>query len=332
MALEPTKYIWDLSRTDPLGSEILGQGDDHMRLIKGSVLNTFPNFVSPTGQSIKLPVPYTSDELNYLQNQISGKSQDYTPNDKDEIVYVPVIPTTMGNLPFYVDTATKVIKPQPELPPFGQIFESILTEKKLNEYYGIVYSGTPAVPTTPRYFAIMNGQSVSGTTYASLFNENTLPDFTVKGGLFLADLDGVQVGTTDYTKLTVYDSVSYPKITTLSATFNASVLNSYMQSAAAHNHSQVYPTGDGGTSASYGPYTAEYYIRQNAHQSGSVLADTYESAGAVGFDLGKIAGKETTNQDLHYHEYAITFSVEIPDTSTETRPKSYAINYFTRIN
>jgi len=272
MALEPTEFIYDLSLTDPLGSEILGQGDDHMRLVKGAVLNTFPNFVSPTGQSIKMGVPYTATELNNLQNQITGKTQDYDPEeDKDEVVYVPVIPTTQGNLPFYVDLVTKVIKPQAELPPFGVIFESILTERQLNEHYGITYTGTPPVPSSAKFFARMDGQQVGGSTYATLFSETSLPNFTEKSGLFLADLDGVQVGTTNYTKLTAYDSVSYPKITTISASFDASQLDSYVQTSATHNHSQNYPSGDGHVTASYGPYTAEHYLKHGNKQIGFIL-------------------------------------------------------------
>lgn len=47
MSLESATYINQLVRTNPNGSDPKGQGDDHLRLIKGALLNTFPNVTGP---------------------------------------------------------------------------------------------------------------------------------------------------------------------------------------------------------------------------------------------------------------------------------------------
>lgn len=44
MGLETGTYIGDLVSTNPAGTDPKGQGDDHLRLIKGTVKNTFPGF------------------------------------------------------------------------------------------------------------------------------------------------------------------------------------------------------------------------------------------------------------------------------------------------
>lgn len=58
MSLESATYINQLVRTNPNGADPKGQGDDHLRMIKGALLNTFPN--------INGPVTVHQDELNAL--------------------------------------------------------------------------------------------------------------------------------------------------------------------------------------------------------------------------------------------------------------------------
>lgn len=43
MAIETASYISDLVSANPPGTDALGQADDHIRLIKGVLKNTFPN-------------------------------------------------------------------------------------------------------------------------------------------------------------------------------------------------------------------------------------------------------------------------------------------------
>lgn len=58
MGLESGTYISDLVASNPLGSDNKAQGDDHIRLIKTVIKNTFPN--------ISGPVTLTQDQINAL--------------------------------------------------------------------------------------------------------------------------------------------------------------------------------------------------------------------------------------------------------------------------
>ena len=56
MPVESAAGIWDLDRTWPLGTDPFRQGDDHARLIKGAILDTFLNITEP--------VTASADDLN----------------------------------------------------------------------------------------------------------------------------------------------------------------------------------------------------------------------------------------------------------------------------
>lgn len=58
MALEAATTINQLVSTNPQGTDTKSQGDDHLRLIKGTLLNTFPNITGP--------VTVSHGELNAL--------------------------------------------------------------------------------------------------------------------------------------------------------------------------------------------------------------------------------------------------------------------------
>lgn len=64
MALETGTYISDLVATNPTSSDAKSQGDDHLRLIKSTLLATFPNV---TGA-----VTPTHTELNYVDGVTSA--------------------------------------------------------------------------------------------------------------------------------------------------------------------------------------------------------------------------------------------------------------------
>lgn len=48
MGLESAMYISDLSASNPTSTDLQSQGDDHIRLIKSAVKNTFPNGTKPS--------------------------------------------------------------------------------------------------------------------------------------------------------------------------------------------------------------------------------------------------------------------------------------------
>lgn len=67
MGLEAANYVNELEQTNPLMNDPAIQGDDHLRLIKKCLLNSFPN--------IDAAVTVTPDELNALAG-ISSNVQD----------------------------------------------------------------------------------------------------------------------------------------------------------------------------------------------------------------------------------------------------------------
>ncbi len=63
MALESATYIPELTITNPVGaSDDVSQGDDHIRLIKKALSNTFGAFVGTAG--VPKSVTLTEDEIN----------------------------------------------------------------------------------------------------------------------------------------------------------------------------------------------------------------------------------------------------------------------------
>lgn len=65
MPLESAIYIPDLDSANPAATDLLSQGDDHIRLIKAVLQATFPNFV---GAAVTL----TEADINGLSALISG--------------------------------------------------------------------------------------------------------------------------------------------------------------------------------------------------------------------------------------------------------------------
>ncbi len=63
MGLETTSFIGGLNSSWPLGTDGATKGDDHFRLIKSVLKNTFPG---SSGNGFSKQITATEDELNYL--------------------------------------------------------------------------------------------------------------------------------------------------------------------------------------------------------------------------------------------------------------------------
>lgn len=72
MGLESATYIPELTNTNPIGaSDPKSEGDDHIRLLKKTILNTFGSFVGTAG--VPKSVTLTEDEINdCLQKAINN--------------------------------------------------------------------------------------------------------------------------------------------------------------------------------------------------------------------------------------------------------------------
>lgn len=74
MALETGTYISDLVATNPVGAtDPKGQGDDHLRLIKSTVKNTFPNVAGAVTPS-HTELNHVAGVTSAIQTQLNGKA------------------------------------------------------------------------------------------------------------------------------------------------------------------------------------------------------------------------------------------------------------------
>lgn len=65
MSLENAQFIWEFVRTNPQGGDPLAQADDHMRMIKGAIQDSFPGMTAPweTSSVIKAADPVAPQDL-----------------------------------------------------------------------------------------------------------------------------------------------------------------------------------------------------------------------------------------------------------------------------
>lgn len=123
MTVETAFFIKDLNETFPRSRDLISEGDDHIRLIKSSIKNTFPG--------IDRAVTFTADDLNKLDANLTVTDFDVTLDSNLTIgtgkvvslgggavknVGTPVDPTDAVNMAFLQGSATW---------PVGSIYLSI---------------------------------------------------------------------------------------------------------------------------------------------------------------------------------------------------------------
>lgn len=107
MALETATYINQLNAANPLGSDPIASGDDHIRLIKSAVKATFPNVTGP--------VTMTQDELNSIPDLATEAYVDAATASGRilQVVSAKFTNSTQTSGTSYVDTfSTLTITPQ----------------------------------------------------------------------------------------------------------------------------------------------------------------------------------------------------------------------------
>lgn len=71
MSLESATYIPELTNTNPVGAtDPKSEGDDHLRLLKKTILNTFGAFVGTAGSPKS--VTLTEDEINDCAQKLAA--------------------------------------------------------------------------------------------------------------------------------------------------------------------------------------------------------------------------------------------------------------------
>ena len=69
MGLESTNYISGLDEDNPLGTDDVNEGDNHVRMIKDVLKKQFPG---AGGAGFSKPITPSEDELNYMVNARSN--------------------------------------------------------------------------------------------------------------------------------------------------------------------------------------------------------------------------------------------------------------------
>lgn len=169
MALEVGTHISDLEQTNPVSTDGLGQADDHIRLIKKTILNTFPNITGP--------VLATQAELNLIDgitattvelNSLSGYTGDVS--DLNKLAGVTASASelnTLGGITATTDEINKldgVVATTAELNTMAGITATTTELNKLDGYSGngtdlSILAGAAAAGVTSTEFRRLNGLS-----------------------------------------------------------------------------------------------------------------------------------------------------------------------------
>lgn len=131
MPTESADYIGQLEPSRPLGTEPVSEGDDHFRLIKKTLGNTFVYNTIVDREAVDKtgflgPLTYSLEELNLLAVNITA--------DADGLL----IPDQDGNrdkqyLEMFEDGKVSLQQP---LTPLGTVMQSVLNETELSNVYG----------------------------------------------------------------------------------------------------------------------------------------------------------------------------------------------------
>ena len=117
MALESATYISDLDASNPTAGDGRNQGDDHIRLIKSAIKNTFPSLsaaVTVTATELNRLSGVTSSvqtQLNTLSSDVSNKAAKGTNTDITSLAS-PALANATANTQTAGDNTTKVATTQ----------------------------------------------------------------------------------------------------------------------------------------------------------------------------------------------------------------------------
>lgn len=175
MPLETATYISDLVASNPASSDGLNQADDHMRLIKAVVKNTFPNLTGP--------VTATQGYINSLMTGVSQLAATGAFFRVNDYIYSPGV----GRTNFINDNGSGTQKSVLELVgqsgslPLAWVRGNLTVDNTVTALSlsgaGIAPIGSIVIwpsdtlpPSNEGVWAWCNGQQVSRTTYATAFS------------------------------------------------------------------------------------------------------------------------------------------------------------------
>jgi len=178
MPFENSYLIKDLYPNYPFDGDLVNQGDDHIRNIKKSLVNSFPN--------IDEPLTFNIDYLSSMKNKmVIDTNQNVTINSP--YYRRTNKPDSLHEL--YITKDQNVLTREP-MPPIGTIIENYLTLNEIN-------TANPAKTIGKPRFAVLNGDTITGSLLNTLtgITSITLPNAYTKKAFLAAPKDGEVVGT-----------------------------------------------------------------------------------------------------------------------------------------
>lgn len=218
MGLETGTYISDLVVTNPTSTDPKSQGDDHLRLVKATLKNTFPNITGAMTVSHTV-LNYVATLTSNVQDQINTKgaiagqvwgngTHDFTagiirvltqsPNDNStksaSTAYVDAADALKGTIAGQVWSGTHDFTGATltaSTPALGDNDTSVATTAFAMTMQSPAFSGTPTVPTAPTG---TNTTQIATTAFviAQAFNA-VLPNQSGNAGKFITT-DGTNAG------------------------------------------------------------------------------------------------------------------------------------------
>jgi hypothetical protein len=205
MALEVGTHIDDLDQTNPVSTDGIGQADDHIRLIKKTILNTFPNITGPvlaTQVELNLTDGLTSSvaELNTLDGYTG------TVSDLNKIVATTAFAFELNKLDGAVVTTAEINKlsglsaTTGELDTLAGITASTSELNKVDGYTGNssdlnILTGAAAAGVSSTEFRRLNG--VTGSIQTQLNARLSKSGGSMTGTLTMGSGKAINVGGTE---------------------------------------------------------------------------------------------------------------------------------------
>jgi hypothetical protein len=152
MVTEKAIYIHGvdgLNRAWPTGADSLSEADNHIRMLKSVIQNTFPN--------ADTPLLVSSTQINNLPTSINYSGEYVT-------LLGPYDYNTEEDKILKINSNNEIVLDVEGSYPIGMVFWSILTLAKIQQMYGTGY-------------VLANGQTISNTTeYYRITNKTTVPN------------------------------------------------------------------------------------------------------------------------------------------------------------
>lgn len=229
MPVESATYIRDLNASYPAGTEYKSQGDDHLRLIKSTVKNTFQNLncfivASDTGSSNTFSIsasPYSTTYMDCIVLMRSNQTNSGTCRFRiNTLSTIPLLDAGGSQIPangikngslcmIAVSSSTAYLLDTLSFSSISAVFTSLTANS---------FSGSN-ISTTNASFSSMTCNSISGTgNFSGTFNANLISGTANLSGSFTGECPTPSLTETNFSLANakfVWDVVTFTSSSTM---------------------------------------------------------------------------------------------------------------------